>query len=138
MILYHGTLTDVAEPVQRGEEDLFGYVDKTSSLSANLTDSEWTAYQFARLPGGRRGRTAKSLLMIFEIPSDLVEEHGTIPGYPGSRCFSTKETVPPEDLPDRYLENLGITREDAVNEVREGYRRFYRVSSRYLKSVEEL
>ena len=137
--LYHGTLMDVARPVQQGEIDLFGVVDKEDpALSGNLTDSRRIAQNFAVFaPGFQEGRSTFAV-MIFEIPSNLVINHGPIACFNEADSFSTTEIVPSEQVPGDYLRRLSETKPRAVDELRTAKLLCFRVRSEYLMSVEEL
>ncbi len=135
--LYHGTRGPVAYRVQGGE-DIIKNMDpsRPGGPTGSLTDNANTAYNFAAFPPSRQvGRLPGPAVIEYKIPKGLVVDHGTISGYGGSHEFSTRDIIPPEEVPEEYLASIRLTREKAIREVRSGHLSFYRIPARFMTKI---
>lgn len=76
--------------------------------------------------------------MTFEIPSNLLINHGPIACFNEADSYSTTEIVSPEQVSGDYLRRLSETKPRAADELRRGKLVCFRVRSEYLMSVEKL
>lgn len=137
IILLHGGDSDVLLDLQGGG-DLYGYVDENNpQFSGNLTDNDFIASQFALHPGKPRDPDASPIIFKFKLPSHQVRKLGRVPGYNGGNGYATMLTVPPDEVPDKYLERAGFGRLSADEFAHVGII-FYRVPSPSLVGFEKL
>jgi hypothetical protein len=138
--LYHGTDTSRKFTLVIHEGDLFGMrYYKKPNFSGTLTNdrnfAEISAEGYSALTPGER-----PLILVYEIPENEIIDEGPVGNYSEGtfHAFSTTHVVSPEDLPDSYIEALGITKEEAVRRVNDGEISFFRVPAEYQVSHETL
>ena len=137
ILVYHGTRGPVADSVKAGE-DIIKNIDPLDpgGFNGSLTDKENTAYDFAQFPPSRQvGGFPGPAVIEYKIPRNLVVDHGVISGYGSSHGFSTRDIVSPQEVPEKYLTSIGLTREIAIREVQSGHLSFYRIPSKFMTKI---
>lgn len=135
--LYHGTRGPIGDEVEAGIDIIKNINPKNrGNLNGSLTDSEYVGYNFALFPpSGRVSRLPGLVVIVYQMPKDLVVDHGVISGYGSAHGFSTRDYVTPEEVSEEYLRQIRHTRDEVTREVQAGNLLFYRISSKYLIDI---
>ena len=117
-------------------QDLYGArFPEAPQLSATLTDdpkyAALCAFAAVNLAFG-----GTPIILHFKIPPRVLVEEGQVGNNPEVKGYSTIYTVKPSELPSDYLENLGISREQAIQDVASGKTVFYKVPHGYFHFLE--
>jgi len=135
--LYHGTTFRRVPDFFDGNDDLFGvrYL-KDPSMSASLTDNKNYACLCA-VGASIADFAGHPALVVLSIPEEELVCEGVIAGNKTIMGYSTTHRV--EDLhqlPERFLEHLGITVDQAIRDYAKHKVEFYRVPHKYISTVD--
>jgi len=130
--VYHGTTARRVAPFLEGKADLFGvrYPDDPR-MSATLTD-DFILAKVAAIGAGMCDLVGKPVILRFSIPERELVNEGQVGGNQSIMGFSTTHLIEdPHILSQQYLQNLGITIEEAIRAYTAKEVQFYRVPREY-------
>jgi hypothetical protein len=135
--VYHGTIARRVAPFLEGKADLFGirYPDNPS-MSAALTD-DFILAKVAAIGAMMYDQVGRPIILKFSIPERELVNEGQVGGNQSIMGFSTTHLVKdPHILSQQYLQNLGITIEDAIRAITAKEVQFYRVPRKYFLDLD--